>query len=271
MPLPSGARLGPYEVLGPLGSGGMGEVYRGRDTRLDRPVAIKICHEQFSDRFHREARAISALNHPHICTLYDVGPDYLVLELVEGVTLADRLTNGPLAPGEVVTVGAQIADALSAAHTKGIVHRDLKPANIMLTKAGAKVLDFGLAKVDDPRADTIVTRGVVGTPAYMAPEQVAGLPCDARTDVFALGLVLYEMALGRKAVVAPGYPLTAMPVRWNAGRPDFGQPEPLFRIPAEYDVAADGQRFLVLVPSERAEASPLYVITHWESMLNRVR
>ncbi len=202
--LTPGARLGPYQILGSLGQGGMGKVYRAVDTRLDRAVAIKISAEQFSARFEREARAISALNHRHICTLYDVGPNYLVMELVEGQTLASHLKKGSLVIERVLRYGAQIADALAAAHARGIVHRDLKPANIMITPAGIKVLDFGTAKLTAPagqRPDDEVTASgaIVGTPAYMAPEQIEAKECDARTDIFALGLVLYEMATGQRA------------------------------------------------------------------------
>jgi Tol biopolymer transport system component len=175
----------------------MGEVFRGVDTRLGRSVAVKTSREQFSARFGREARAISSLNHPHICTLYDVGPNYLVMELCEGETLAARLKRGKLSIQEAVSYGAQIADALSAAHAKGIVHRDLKPGNVMLTKAGVKVLDFGLAK--SPEDETITTsRMVVGTPAYMAPEQREGKECDARSDIFSFGLMLHEMITGKR-------------------------------------------------------------------------
>src|SRR5580700_7244839 len=142
MPLTSGTRLGPYEILSAIGAGGMGEVYRARDTRLDRIVAIKISNEQFSERFEREARAVAALNHPHICHLYDVGPDYLVMEYIEGTPL-----KGPLPADQALKYAAQICDALDAAHKKGITHRDLKPANILVTKAGVKLLDFGLAKM----------------------------------------------------------------------------------------------------------------------------
>jgi Tol biopolymer transport system component/predicted Ser/Thr protein kinase len=205
--LTPGARLGPYEIVGPLGEGGMGIVYRARDTRLDRAVAIKISAEQFSTRFEREARAISALNHPHICTLYDVGPNYLVMELVDGQTLASHLRKGPLAMERVLRYGAQIASALAAAHRCGIVHRDLKPANIMITEAGIKVLDFGVARLAPgpgvAAEPTLTGRGaLLGTPAYMAPEQLEEKECDPRTDVFALGLVLYEMATGKRAFAA---------------------------------------------------------------------
>jgi serine/threonine protein kinase len=197
-----GARLGPYEILGQIGEGGMGAVYKARDTRLGRSVAIKTTHEEFSGRFHREARAISSLNHPHICTLHDVGPNYLVMELVEGETLADRLQGGRLPTELALRYGAEIADALSAAHSKGIIHRDLKPSNIMIAKGGVKVLDFGLAKLSSgaEKPDSLTdSHTILGTPAYMAPEQLEGKECDARTDIFALGLLLYEMAAGRKA------------------------------------------------------------------------
>jgi len=200
-----GALLGPYEIVDRLDEGGMGEVYRARDTRLGRTVAIKVASEEFSGRFLSEARAISALNHSHICTLYDVGADYLVMELVEGQTLAAVLRSGPIPLPSVLRYSAEIADALSAAHSKSIVHRDLKPSNIMVTRAGIKILDFGLAKfssvqgMGDAKADAMtVGDAVAGTPAYMAPEQVEGKECDARTDVFALGVVLFEMATGCK-------------------------------------------------------------------------
>jgi len=203
MALPSGTKLGPYEIVSPLGAGGMGEVYRARDSRLHRDVAIKVSAERFSDRFDREAHAIAQLNHPFICTLYDVGPNYLVMELVEGETLAERLKKGPLPIDKALRCAVEIASALAAAHEKGVVHRDLKPANVMLSKSGVKVLDFGLAQMAGPDADTVtLTRGVVGTPAYMAPEQLQGNHCDARTDIFAFGLVLYEMVTGKRASAA---------------------------------------------------------------------
>jgi eukaryotic-like serine/threonine-protein kinase len=182
-----GALLGPYKIEARIGAGGMGEVYRAVDTRLDRKVAIKISARQFSERFEREARAIAALNHPHICTLYDVGSNYLVMELVEGETL-----KGPLPLDRTLKYGGQICDALDAAHKKGITHRDLKPGNIMVTKNGVKVLDFGLAKSLHDETLT-VANAVMGTPRYMAPEQKEGKECDARTDIYALGLVLREM------------------------------------------------------------------------------
>jgi eukaryotic-like serine/threonine-protein kinase len=200
-----GNRLGPYEIAARIGGGGMGEVYRATDTRLNRPVAIKIAHDQFDERFAREARAIAQLNHPNICTLYDVGPNYLVMELVEGDTLSAHLAGGSLPLDQALRYGAQIADALAAAHAKGIVHRDLKPSNVMVIKTGIKVLDFGLAKT--PADETITqTRAIVGTPAYMAPEQRQGRDADSRTDIYALGLVLREMISGQRSEPLTGVP-----------------------------------------------------------------
>ncbi|HVS30827.1 MAG TPA: protein kinase [Thermoanaerobaculia bacterium] len=219
--LTAGTRLGPYEIVSPIGAGGMGEVFRARDTRLDRTVAIKVLPDGFAQhadhkaRFEREARAISALSHPHICALYDVGSengiDFLVMEYLEGESLADRLRNGPLPMDKVLRFGIQIADALDRAHRQGIVHRDLKPGNIMITRSGAKLLDFGLAKVQESGlraqhsiAETqhkpITAEGsIIGTFQYMAPEQLEGADADARTDIFAFGTLLYEMATGRRA------------------------------------------------------------------------
>jgi len=226
MALTPGTKLGPYEIESPLGAGGMGEVYRARDTRLNRVVAIEIPPQHLSDnpvakeRFDREARAISSLNHPNICTLYDVGHqdgiDYLVMEYLEGETLADRLVKGPLPPEQVVKCGIEICDGLEKAHRGGVTHRDLKPGNVMLTKIGAKLMDFGLAKsatasappsssltvtLSGPSADQPLTaRGtIVGTFQYMSPEQIEGKEADARSDIFALGAVLYEMATGKRA------------------------------------------------------------------------
>ena len=223
MPLLSGSRLGPYEILDLLGAGGMGEVYRARDTRLDRTVALKVLPDSLTSdepsraRFQREAKAISALNHPHICALYDLGRtdgiDFLVLELLEGETLAARLARGSVPLSQVLRIGSEIADALGAAHRQGIVHRDLKPGNIMLTPTGVKLLDFGLAKPAPilPAAVTMAQPGeltvhgtIVGTLQYMAPEQVQGLEADARTDIFALGAILHEMATGRRAFEGQG-------------------------------------------------------------------
>lgn len=219
MPLTPGSRLGPYEILSPLGAGGMGEVHRARDSRLDRDVAIKVLpphltnNAEFKLRFEREAKSISQLTHPHICTLYDVGRqdgmDFLVMELLDGETLAARLGKGFLPLEDMLRLGSQIAAALGVAHRKDVIHRDLKPGNIMLTKTGAKLLDFGLAKstglIDsDPSAVTVsqplTSKGaILGTFQYMAPEQLEGVEADARTDIFALGAVLYEMATGKRA------------------------------------------------------------------------
>jgi eukaryotic-like serine/threonine-protein kinase len=200
MSLAPGARLGPYEILAPLGGGGMGDVYKARDTRLDRTVAIKVSKEAYEERFRNEALAVAALNHPHICTLFDVGPDYLVMEHVEGRTL-----HGPLPVSEALRLALQIADALEHAHRHGIVHRDLKPSNILVTKQGVKILDFGLAKrLPTTRSggneQTLTAEGtILGTPSYMAPEQIEGKPADERSDVFAFGLVLFEMLTGKRA------------------------------------------------------------------------
>ena len=196
--LTPGTCLGPYRIESKLGEGGMGEVFRAVDTRLGRAVAVKIVHERFSDRFEREARAISSLNHPHVCTLYDVGPNYLVMELVEGETMAANLRKGPIPLKMALLYASQVVSALEEAHGKGIIHRDLKPGNIMITKSGVKVLDFGLAKSG---ADETLTASniVMGTPAYMAPEQRQGKPADARTDIYSCGCVLYEMLTGARA------------------------------------------------------------------------
>jgi hypothetical protein len=193
----TGTRLGPYQIESKLGEGGMGEVFRAVDTRLGRAVAVKTTQEKFSDRFEREARAISSLNHPHICTLYDVGPNYLVMELVEGETLAAKLKSGPLPIPQALEYASQIGAALEEAHGKGIIHRDLKPGNIMIAKAGVKVLDFGLAKLESDETAT-ASRMIMGTPAYMAPEQREGKPADARSDIYSFGCVLYEMLTGAK-------------------------------------------------------------------------
>ncbi len=204
MILQAGTKLGPYETLAPLGAGGMGEVWKARDTRLGRLVAIKTSDTRFSDRFEREARAIAALNHPHVCSLYDVGPDYLVMEYVEGEPL-----RGPVPLAQALALAEQILDALDAAHRRGIVHRDLKPENILLTQSGVKVLDFGIAKIERPAAAVggeVVTEAVartaqgsvLGTLPYMSPEQIEGRDADSRSDVFAFGVVLYELIAGRR-------------------------------------------------------------------------
>jgi Tol biopolymer transport system component len=226
MALTTGTKLGPYEIQSPLGAGGMGEVYRARDTRLDRTVAVKILPSHLSEnieakqRFDREARAISSLNHSNICTLYDVGHqggvDYLVMEFLEGETLADRLRKGPLAADQLLKCAYEICEGLEKAHKTGVIHRDLKPGNIMLTNSGAKLMDFGLAKTapseappassltmtssGPPPGQPLTAQGtVLGTFQYMAPEQVEGKEADARSDIFALGTVLYEMATGKRA------------------------------------------------------------------------
>ena len=211
MKLSAADKLGPYEIVGLIGRGGMGEVYRGTDTRLGRPVAIKVSSREFNDRFEREARAISALNHPNICTLYDVGSNYLVMEFVDGESLATLIGRGPLPLDKALNYAIQIADALAAAHQRGIVHRDLKPGNILVTRNGVKVLDFGLARftpagsssesvANMPTLQEPVTGAgsIVGTLYYMAPEQVEGKEADARSDIFSLGVVLYEMLTGQR-------------------------------------------------------------------------
>ncbi|HEV2490186.1 MAG TPA: serine/threonine-protein kinase, partial [Candidatus Acidoferrales bacterium] len=215
MTLALGTKLGPYEITGAIGAGGMGEVYRARDTRLGREVAIKILPQHLTakpnvkQRFEREARAISSLQHPHICTLYDVGhqegTDFLVMEFLEGETLVDRLAKGPLAPEQVLKIGIEICEGLETAHRTGVVHRDLKPGNIMLTKTGTKLLDFGLAKPLEAApvasmtalptsskameaAKPVTAEGtIVGTFQYMSPEQLEGKEADERSDIFALG------------------------------------------------------------------------------------
>ena len=237
MALTSGTKLGPYEILAPVGAGGMGEVYRARDTRLGRDVAVKILSTHLSfdpglkQRFEREARAVCLLTHPNICCLYDIGSqdgtDFIVMEYLEGETLADRLSTGPLPLPLALKIGVEIADALDKAHREGIIHRDLKPGNIMLTKSGAKLMDFGLAKavtatlrvvtpapapsqapdpptisaaaLTSPYAPFTEHGTIVGTLLYMAPESIQGQPADLRSDIFSFGCVLYEMVSGRRA------------------------------------------------------------------------
>src|ERR1017187_8986419 len=233
MALTSGTKLGPYEIQSPLGAGGMGEVYRARDVRLDRTVAVKVLASHLSSspelkqRMEREARAISSLNHPHICQLYGIGShngtDFLVMEVLEGETLAEKLRNGGLPLTEVFRIAIDVAEALAVAHRGGIVHRDLKPGNIMLTAGGAKLMDFGLAKPlgmqtaasgsgtappsftaeatlsgPSPLSPLTTAGSIIGTIQYMSPEQIEGKEADARSDIFALGTVLYEMLTGKR-------------------------------------------------------------------------
>jgi TolB-like protein/predicted Ser/Thr protein kinase len=250
MALTIGTKLGPYEIVALLGAGGMGEVYRARDVRLDRTVAVKKVREAFSNRFDQEARAIAAMNHPHICTLYDIGPDFIVMEYVEGKPL-----RGPVAVEEAVVYAVQIADALSAAHRKGVIHRDLKPGNILVTSSGVKLLDFGLAKMSCPAAvgDETLTLEltqpgmIVGTPQYMAPEQIEGKPADARSDIFSFGSVLYEMLTGKPAFSGSSIPglmaaiLHEQPTSASNVRP--GIPTDLDRLIARCLQKAPAQRF----------------------------
>src|SRR6476469_8599754 len=223
MALFAGIKLGPYEVLSPIGRGGMGEVYKARDSRLDRTVAIKVLPEHIAQRedlrarFEREARVVASLNHPNICVLHDIGiqdgAGYMVMEYIEGQTLAARISKGALPLDQAVKFATQIADALDRAHRAGVTHRDVKPHNIMLTRDGVKVLDFGLAKsmtkpgpAEETLTAALTTEGtVMGTPQYMAPEQFEGKEADARSDIWAFGAVLYEMATGQKAFPGKSY------------------------------------------------------------------
>ena len=268
MVLSPGRKLGPYEVVAPLGAGGMGEVYRARDARLERDVAVKILPQHLSSdpalkaRFEREARSISALSHPHICHLYDIGSqdgtDYLVMELLEGQTLAQRLERGPLPVKQVLERGIEIAEALEKAHKNGIVHRDLKPGNIMLTKSGAKLLDFGLAKPTGGMAamtsasvntmsKPLTAEGkIVGTYQYMAPEQVEGKDADSRTDIFAFGAVLYEMVSGKRAFAGKSQISVLSAILESDPKP-LSASQPL--IPAALDHVI--QRALAKDPEER--------------------
>jgi serine/threonine protein kinase/Tol biopolymer transport system component len=285
MTLQAGTRLGPYEIAASIGAGGMGEVWRARDTRLDREVAVKVLppgfarDEQLLQRFEREAKAISQLSHPNICTLYDVGEEtvrtkdaggkeeslrYLVMELLEGDSLADRLKKGPLPLHDVLKYGRQVASALEAAHRRGITHRDLKPGNVMLTRSGAKLLDFGLAKnategrapVDGlthlpTEAKPLTEQGtILGTFQYMAPEQLEGLEADARTDIFALGAVLYEMATGHRAF--QGGSKTSLIASIVSS-----QPEPISRVTATAPPALDHvvRRCLEKDPDDRWQSA----------------
>ncbi len=278
MGLSLGTRLGPYEIEAPAGAGGMGEVYRARDTRLDRTVAIKVLPEQFAtnpelrQRFEREARSISALNHPHICTLHDVGHqdgiDFLVMEYIQGESLADRTARGPLPVEQVLKIGMQIAEALEKAHGAGIIHRDLKPGNIMLSKSGAKLLDFGLAKPAGAVLAARVSSGaagvtrtgppspvtekgnIVGTFQYMSPEQVEGKEADSRSDIFALGAVLYEMATGKRAFDGKS-PISVASAILEKDPEPISKAQPLTPPALEYVVA----KCLAKDPEERIQSA----------------
>jgi len=278
-----GRRLGPYLLEALLGEGGMGEVFRALDTRLDRKVAIKICPEKFSGWFEREARAIAALNHPHICTLHDIGPNYLVMELVEGETLASRLNKGAMPMQLVLEYGAQIADALAAAHVRGIVHRDLKPGNIMITCSGwVKLLDFGIAKrmgveenaATQPISPATLPGAVLGTPGYMSPEQARGEKLDYRSDQFSFGVVLYEMATGRRAFQGKSAievqaaillqqpeplirvnPLAPAPLQWMIERCLAKSPQD--RFPSTSEIQQELLTIAATVNSRRVAAAPV--------------
>jgi len=271
MALASGTKLGPYQIESLLGAGGMGEVYRARDTRLDRTVAIKILTQGVADapevrqRFEREARAVSSLSHPHICVLYDVGNqdgiEYLVMEYLEGETLAARIAKGSLPTAELLRYAAQIADALDKAHRQGIIHRDLKPANVMLTKTGAKLLDFGLAKDEeilqgDPGSSPTMSRpltmqgSIVGTIQYMSPEQLEGKPADARSDIFSFGAMLYEMATGKKAFEAKSHASLIAAILKEEPRP-MRELQPLTPLALEHIVKA----CLAKDPDERPQSA----------------
>ncbi|MCA1563574.1 MAG: serine/threonine-protein kinase [Acidobacteria bacterium] len=270
MPLPAGTRLGPYEIGPALGAGGMGEVYRARDTRLDRDVAVKLLPAGFSrepgarERFDREARLISRLSHPHICSVFDVGEHdgaaFIVMEYLEGETLAWRLQRGALPVAQALRIATDVADALYHAHRHGIVHRDLKPGNVMLTRSGAKLLDFGVAKAavepagPDGAAVTIepLTRAgvIVGTPQYMAPEQVRGHPTDHRTDIFAFGALLQEVITGRRAFDGPA-PSDVMAAILNVPVPAVSTLQPLAPPALDHVVA----RCLEKDPDERWQSA----------------
>ena len=254
MPLSPGDKLGPYEILAFLGAGGMGEVYRARDTRLNRDVAIKFSDAQFSERFEREAQAIAALNHPNICQIYDIGPNYLVMELIEGAPIVSSQQPRALTPAEALRLGTQMAAALEAAHAKGIVHRDLKPANILVTPSGAvKLLDFGLAKQDpgsssgdQTRTMDVTQAGIIlGTPSYMSPEQAEGKPADARSDIFSFGTVFHEILSGRRAF--GGGSAAAI-----IGAVIYKEPEPLTAPPA---VQAIVSKCLAKSPASRFQSA----------------
>jgi serine/threonine protein kinase len=251
-----GGQLGPYRIEEKIGEGGMAIVYRATDTRLDRRVAIKISRSLLDERFEREARAISSLNHPHICTLYDVGPDYMVMELVEGATMAARIRKSALPVSEVLRYGAQIAGALAAAHNKNITHRDLKPANVMITTNGVKVLDFGLAKRSTHDGTITRTGVVVGTPAYMAPEQLEGKEADSRTDIFALGHTLYEMATAKRVVRGQAPAMEGLPEKLTHVIERCLELDPESRWQSASDVKAELEWAANREPSNRWQTAP---------------
>jgi len=243
--LATGARLGPYEILSPIGAGGMGEVYKARDTRLDRIVAIKVLPPEWvsdptaKERFDREAQTIASLKHPHICVLHDVGitdgVSFLVMEYLEGETLTDRLARGPIPLPEALGIAIAIGDALDKAHRQGVIHRDLKPSNVMLTPSGPKLLDFGLAKSQAalPTATSVTLPGtILGTMQYMAPEQLDGVVADRRTDIFAFGVVVHEMVTGKKAFEGKSQVLLISAIA-------TATPPPLSRVQPETPAALD--------------------------------
>ena len=261
MALGAGARLGPYEVIAPIGKGGMGEVYKARDTRLERIVAIKVLPPEWTndpaakERFDREAQTIASLKHPHICVLHDVGSEgetnFLVMEFLEGETLTDRLVRGPLPLQEALGIAIAIGDALDKAHRQGVVHRDLKPGNVMLTSGGPKLLDFGLAKSQAalPAGTTMsmtLPGTIIGTMQYMAPEQLEGNDADRRSDIFALGVVVHEMVTGKKAFEGKSQVLLISAIATST-------PPPLSRVQPEAPPALDElvRKCLEKDPAER--------------------
>ena len=273
MPLTPGTRLGPYEILSAVGAGGMGEVYKAIDTRLGRTVAIKTLASDDAVRFQQEARAIAALSHPHICVLHDVGPNYLVMEYLEGTPL-----RGPMPLDDVLRVASEVVEALEVAHAKGILHRDLKPANIMVTSTGTKLLDFGLAKMVTDSADSAtgtIAGTVLGTAAYMSPEQAHGQPADARSDVFSLGAVLYELLSGRSvfarssfldtlnAVVRDEPPALDSPAGGIVKRCLAKQPSQRFQTMTEVKAALQQLRMKKV---ERAQATPSIAVLPFANM-----
>ncbi len=256
MPLSAGDRLGAYEIISQLGSGGTGEVWKARDTRLDRIVALKVSKQEFSERFEREARAVAALNHPHICQIYDIGPNYLVMEYIDGSPL-----HGPLPLEKAAEYSNQILDALDAAHKKGITHRDLKPANILVSRSGIKLLDFGLAKHGGPlkETDATLTQAItgegemVGTLQYMSPEQLQGKEADARSDLFSFGCVLYEMLTGRRPFDGPNA-ATIIAAILDKEPPPLAVPPALERVVRTCLNKDPGQRFQTALELKRALA-----------------